>query len=119
MPIITARLFTDAGLTNKSALPFERENVRHIYNQFVIRVPEKRDELKQFLAENEIGTDIYYPVSLHLQECFKYLGYQKGDFPESEKASRETLALPIFPELKREQQEFVVEKIGEFFRVKV
>jgi dTDP-4-amino-4,6-dideoxygalactose transaminase len=108
-------LFTDAGLTEQVVLPFERENVRHIYNQFVIRAAERRDELKQFLAENEIGTDIYYPVSLHLQECFEYLGYKQGDFPESEKASRETLALPVFPELRREQQEFVVEKIAEFF----
>lgn len=113
------KIFTDAGLTEQIGLPFERENVRHIYNQFVVRVPEKRDELRQFLTENEIGTDVYYPVSLHLQECFEYLGYQKGDFPESEKASCETLALPIFPELKAEQQEFVVKKIGEFFGVKV
>ena len=109
------QLFTDAGLTEQITLPFERENVRHIYNQFVIRVPERRDELKQFLAKNEIGTDVYYPVSLHLQECFEYLGDKKGDFPESERASRETLALPIFPELKREQQEFVVGKIAEFY----
>jgi dTDP-4-amino-4,6-dideoxygalactose transaminase len=109
--------FTDAGLTEQLGLPFERENVRHIYNQFVIRVPERRDELKQFLADSEIGSDIYYPVSLHLQECFEYLGYKAGDFPESERASRETLALPIFPELKREQQDYVVEKIGEFFDV--
>jgi len=110
------QLFTDAGLTEQIILPFERENVRHIYNQFVIRVPERRDELRRFLTENEIGTDIYYPVSLHLQECFEYLGYKKGDFPESERASRETLAIPIFPELKREQQECVVEKIEEFFQ---
>ncbi len=109
------RLFTDAGLAEQIVLPFERENVRHIYNQFVVRVPESRDDLKKFLAENEIGTDIYYPVSLHLQECFEYLGYKSGDFPESERASRETLALPIFPELKPEQQEYVVEKIAEFF----
>jgi dTDP-4-amino-4,6-dideoxygalactose transaminase len=109
------QLFTDAGLTEQIGLPFERENVRHIYNQFVVRVPEKRDELRAFLAENEIGTDVYYPVSLHLQECFEYLGHRAGDFPESERASRETLALPIFPELRREQQEFVVEKIAEFF----
>lgn len=109
------KLFTDAGLTEQIGLPFERENVRHIYNQFVIRVPERRDELRQFLAENEIGTDIYYPVSLHLQECFKFLGYLKGDYPEAEKAAQETLALPIFPELKPEQQEYVVEKISEFF----
>lgn len=107
-------LFTDAGLTEQIVLPFERENVRHIYNQFVVRVPGRRDELKAFLAENEIGTDVYYPVSLHRQECFAYLGLKEGDFPESEKASRETLALPIYPELRREQQEYVVEKISEF-----
>ncbi len=108
-------LFTDAGLTEQIGLPFEREGVRHIYNQFVIRVPKHRDELKKFLAENDIGTDIYYPVSLHLQECFAYLGYSDGDLPESERASRETLALPIYPELKRDQQEYVVRKIGRFF----
>lgn len=113
------KLFTDAGLTEQIGLPFERENVRHIYNQFVIRVPERRDELRQFLAASEIGTDIYYPVSLHLQECFKFLGYLKGDYPEAEKAAQETLALPIFPELKPEQQEYVVEKIGEFFGANV
>jgi dTDP-4-amino-4,6-dideoxygalactose transaminase len=110
-------LFTDAGLTEQITLPTELENARHIYNQFVIRVPEKRDELRQFLTDNEIGTDIYYPVSLHLQECFAYLGYRERDFPESEKASRETLALPIYPELKGEQQEYVVEKIVEFFNL--
>ncbi|HEX8288373.1 MAG TPA: DegT/DnrJ/EryC1/StrS family aminotransferase [Pyrinomonadaceae bacterium] len=109
------QLFTDAGLTEQISLPFERENVRHIYNQFVIRVPEQRDELRAFLTENEIGTDIYYPVPLHLQECFEYLGYENGDFPESEKAARESLALPIFPELKREQIEYVVENISDFF----
>lgn len=108
-------LFTDAGLTEEIALPVERENVRHIYNQFVIRVPGRRDELREFLTANEIGTDIYYPVSLHLQECFAYLGNREGDFPESERASRETLALPIFPELRREQQDFVVQKIAEFY----
>jgi dTDP-4-amino-4,6-dideoxygalactose transaminase len=109
------QLFTDAGLTEQITLPFERENVRHIYNQFVFRVPQRRDELRAFLTENGIGSDVYYPVSLHLQECFAYLGYCKGDYPESEKASRESLALPIYPELKREQIEYVAEKIGEFF----
>lgn len=108
-------LFTDAGLTEQITIPFERENVRHIYNQYVIRVPNKRDALRHFLTENGIGTDIYYPVSLHLQECFNYLGYKEGDFPESEKASLETLALPIFPELTAEQQNYVVEKVAEFF----
>ena len=110
------KLFTDAGLTEEIILPFERENVRHIYNQFVIRVPERRDTLREFLTENEIGTDVYYPVSLHLQECFAYLGFKENDFPESERASRETLALPIYPELNGEQQEFVVEKISQFVR---
>ncbi len=114
---IYRKLFTDAGLTEQITLPFEREGGRHIYNQFVIKVSERRDELKQFLSENNIGTDIYYPVSLHLQECFAYLNYQKGDFSESEKASRETLALPIFPELTVEQQKYVVEKIAEFFNL--
>lgn len=108
-------LFTDNGLTEHIGLPPELDGGRHIYNQFVIRVPGRRDELKKFLAENDIGTDIYYPVPLHLQECFAYLGCKEGDLPESEKASRGTLALPIFPELKREQQEYVVQKIGEFF----
>ncbi len=109
-------LLTNAGLAEQMGLPFERENVRHIYNQFVVRVPDRRDELKAFLAEHDIGSDIYYPVSLHLQECFAYLGNADGDFPESERASRETLALPIFPELKPEQQEYVVEKIAEFYK---
>jgi dTDP-4-amino-4,6-dideoxygalactose transaminase len=110
-----SQLFTDAGMTEQIGLPFERENVRHIYNQYVVRVPGKRDELRAFMSEKGIGTDIYYPVPLHLQECFEYVGYKAGDFPESEKASRETLALPIFPELKPEQQEYVVETIAQFF----
>ena len=110
-----SQLFTDAGLTERVGLPFERVNVRHIYNQYVVRVPGKRDELRAFMSEKGIGTDIYYPVPLHLQECFEYVGYKVGDLPESEKASRETLALPIFPELKPEQQDYVVESIAQFF----
>ncbi|MFL6466806.1 MAG: DegT/DnrJ/EryC1/StrS family aminotransferase [Pyrinomonadaceae bacterium] len=110
-------LFTDAGLTEQIGLPFERENCRHIYNQYVIRVPNRRDELRLYLSKNEIGTDIYYPVPLHLQECFEYVGYKSGDMPESERAAAETLALPIFPELKPQQQEFVVQKIAEFYEI--
>ena len=109
------RLFVDAGLREQVGLPLERENCRHTYNQFVVRIPGSRDGLRKFLAANDIGTDIYYPVPLHLQECFEYLGYREGSFPESERAARESLALPIFPELAPEQQEYVVEKIGEFF----
>ncbi len=108
-------LFTDAGLTEQVSLPFERENVRHIYNQYVVRVPSRRDELRSYLTEAGIGTDIYYPVPLHLQECFEYVGYRLGDLPESEKAAAETLALPIFPELRPEQQKYVVDKVAEFF----
>lgn len=96
-------------------LPYERPNVRHIYNQFVIRVPGNRDELKTFLLEKGVGTAIYYPISLHMQECFAFLGGKEGDLPESERASRETLALPIYPELTNGQLEYVVEKIAEFF----
>ncbi len=110
------KMFTDTGLTEEVTLPFVRENCRHTYNQYVIRVPRRRDELRNFLTQNNIGTDIYYPVPLHLQECFAYLDHKAGDFPESERAAKETLALPIYPELEREQMEYVVEKIAKFFR---
>jgi dTDP-4-amino-4,6-dideoxygalactose transaminase len=96
-------------------LPHVQYNNRHIYNQYVIRVP-KRDELREFLTQEGIGTDVYYPLPLHLQECYRDLGYKEGDFPHAEKAARDTLALPIYPELTREQQNYVVTKIAEFFR---
>ena len=110
------RLFTDLGLTEQIGIPVERENAKHIYNQYVIRVPGRRDELRAHLTDKGIGTDIYYPVPLHLQECFAYLGYKPGDMPESEKAALETLALPIYPELNPEQQQYVAESIAEFFK---
>ena len=109
-------LFTDAGLTEQIGLPVERGNCRHIYNQYIVRVPGRRDELRAHLTNSDVGSDIYYPVPLHLQECFAYLGYQEGDLRESEKAARETLALPIYPELRPEQQEYVVATIAKFFR---
>ena len=107
-------LFSTAGLDGVVGLPVEAQN-RHIYNQFIIQVPEKRDELKTFLADAGIGTEIYYPVPMHLQECFKYLGCGPGDFPVSEHAATHTLALPIYPELTDDQQAYVVEKIKAFY----
>jgi dTDP-4-amino-4,6-dideoxygalactose transaminase len=85
----------------------------HIYNQYIIRV-QNRDELKKFLTENEIGNEIYYPMPFHLQECFAELKYKEGDFPEAEEACKTSLAIPVFPELTKEQQQFVVDKIKEF-----
>jgi dTDP-4-amino-4,6-dideoxygalactose transaminase len=107
-------LFETAGLTDAVQLPVEKET-RHIYNQFVIRVKERRDDLRRFLSDAGIGTEVYYPVPLHLQECFSYLGYKKGDFPAAEHAALNTLALPIYPELSDDQMAYVVEKIKTFF----
>jgi dTDP-4-amino-4,6-dideoxygalactose transaminase len=86
----------------------------HIYHQYVIRSP-NRDELRQRLTDREIETAIYYPLALHEQPCFEYLGYKAGDFPEAERAARESLALPIYPEISREAQRYVVNCIAEFF----
>jgi len=109
-------LFEAAGL-EEVRLPEEKES-RHIYNQFVIRVPENRDGLKAFLGERGIGCEIYYPVPLHMQSCFKGLGYEKNDFPVSERTAETSLALPIFPELTSEQIHYVVDMIGQFFSSK-
>jgi len=90
--------------------------IGHIYNQYVIRAKE-RDELRAYLNEKNIGTEIYYPLALHQQQCFVELGYKADDFPESEKAAAETLALPVYPELDQVQQDYVVEKISSFYAV--
>ena len=109
------RLFAEAGLEEFVELPLEKES-RHIYNQFVLKVSGDRDQLRQSLAESGIGTEVYYPVALHMQECFADLGYREGDFPVAEEAARQGLALPIYPELTDDQLEYVVKQIGKFYR---
>jgi dTDP-4-amino-4,6-dideoxygalactose transaminase len=111
--------FHRLGLTSRISLPAEPYRDRgltnhHIYHQYVIHAP-RRDELRDYLARREIGTAIYYPLGLHEQQCFAYLGYRAGDFPETERAARGTLALPMYPELSREAQRYVAETIAEFF----
>ncbi len=107
-------MFNATGLDEWIRMPIEKEQ-RHIYNQFIIHVKDKRDELRMFLQEAGIGTEVYYPVPLHLQECFSYLNYKKGDFPAAEHAANHTLALPIYPELTDPQLEYVVDKIKAFY----
>jgi dTDP-4-amino-4,6-dideoxygalactose transaminase len=107
--------FGAAKLDGRFATPVEIPGGRHIFNQYIVRA-QRRDELKKFLGERHIGTEIYYPVPLHQQQCFAYLGYQTGDFPESERAAQETLALPIFPELTEPQLAHVVAAVRDFYQ---
>jgi dTDP-4-amino-4,6-dideoxygalactose transaminase len=107
--------FARAGVAGKVTTPVALPGGRHIYNQYCIRV-QRRDELRAFLGEKGVGTEVYYPLSLHMQECFAYLGHQPGDFPESLRAANESLALPIFPELVQAQLAYVVDCIAQFMR---
>jgi len=113
------QLFAEAGLLSlqRSAsvrLPSRDPHAAHIFHQYVIRAA-RRGDLRAFLTERKIGTEIYYPVPLHLQVCFNYLGYREGDLPEAERAASQVLALPMFPELTEAEQRCVVESIAEFY----
>jgi dTDP-4-amino-4,6-dideoxygalactose transaminase len=116
-----SQLLTSAGLTKNgsgSSAPVHLlktlPGAHHIYHQYVIRVRD-RDKLRAFLGERGIGAEIYYPIPLHLQKCFAYLGYAPGDLPEAERAALDVLALPIFAELQEDEQRHVVESIAEFY----
>lgn len=102
-------------LGGEVVIPVEKEGNYHVFHQYTIRV-QNRDQLQQFLKEEGIATMIYYPLPLHLQPVFSDLGYKEGDFPNAEKACKEVLSLPMYPELKTEQQEYVVSKIAEFYQ---
>lgn len=108
------QLFKEAGLGERIGLPIEPPGLVHVYHQFVIRTT-RRDELRDHLRNSGIPSEIYYPVPLHLQPAFAYLGYGSGSFPQAEAASREVLALPIFPTMTEAQQKSVVDAIAEFF----
>ena len=110
-------MFADAGLSEQIEVPFVRTNARHIFHQFVIRVRDgRRDALREHLREHGVGTDVYYPVPLHLQNCFSHLGYKAGRLPAAERAAREVLSLPIYPELAPAQQDYVIDGIRGFYR---
>jgi len=108
------RLFSEAGLSAKLGLPQVMDGYRHIFNQYIIRVP-KRDELLDYLKNKNIGCEIYYPLTLSGQECFAYLGHSTGDFPEADQAAAHTIAVPIYPELTYEQQKYVVDAFKSFY----
>ncbi len=113
------RLFHKAGLAasasaNGVVLPVADTRAGHVFHQYVVRVAQ-RDELRKFLTERGIGTEIYYPIPLHLQTSLAFLGYEKGDFPVTEQAAEEVLALPMYPELREDEQETVVDAIAEFY----
>ena len=109
-----SKLLSEADLSFPLVTPHVRDDGRHIFHQYVIRVPGNRDALMEHLKTRGVGTKVYYPIPLHLQACFNYLGYKEGQFPESESAAKETLALPLYPELSEEQQVYVVDSIKSF-----
>jgi dTDP-4-amino-4,6-dideoxygalactose transaminase len=116
-------LFAEAGLTSTGGEPENSSPIQvpqtsthayHVFHQYVVRAY-RREELREFLSARKIGTEVYYPIPLHLQPCFVYLGYREGDFPEAERAANEVLALPMFPELTEEEQRWVVRSIADFY----
>lgn len=111
---IYSELLSQADLNFELTTPFVRPDCRHIFHQYVIRVPRYRDALMDHLRERGVGTKVYYPIPLHLQDCFSYLGYREGAFPEAERAAAETFALPAYPELSEAQQAYVVDSIRSF-----
>ncbi|MDX1964303.1 MAG: DegT/DnrJ/EryC1/StrS family aminotransferase [Pirellulales bacterium] len=112
-------MFHDRGLDRVLGLPVTAAYGEHAWNQYVVRVPDgRRDALRQYLTQCKVGTEIYYPLALHEQACFRSLGYSAGSLPESERAARETLALPIFPELTTTEMQTVVYRIAEYFGVR-
>jgi dTDP-4-amino-4,6-dideoxygalactose transaminase len=124
------RLFAEAGLASSQSainhpqstiagdfpihLPYTAASAHHVFHQYVVRAY-RREELREFLTARKIGTEIYYPIPLSLQPCLVYLGYREGDFPEAERAAKEVLALPMFPELTEDEQRWVVESIADFY----
>ncbi len=113
------RMFRDAGLATVTAakgvvLPFTDARAEHVFHQYVVRVP-RRNALRQYLTERRIGTEIYYPIPLHLQSSLAFLGYKPGDFPVTEQAAAEVLALPMYPELREDEQQTVVDAIAAFY----
>jgi len=109
------QLFRAAGLLDRVTLPSTKAGNFHVYNQYTVRVS-KRDELRAHLKEKGVGTEIYYPLPMHLQNCYQDLGYRKGAFPLSERAAEEVMSLPIYPELSDAQLTYVVEMIADFFK---
>lgn len=109
-----AEAFQKAGLSRRIGLPPVLPGARHVWNQYVVRAPQ-RDALRAHLTAEGVGTEIYYPVPLHLQQCFSYLGHRAGDFPAAEQAAEQSLALPIFPELQAQQLDYVVDRIAAFY----